>query len=148
MRQVTHALLTRPPLSHPSVRKLPGASLDLHVLGTPPAFILSQDQTLMLKSLYPGPKFSLANFKPFYCCLVCFCSEFSHSKMSNQDSFLLEFSGFYILFNLWFSRFSVLLFSAATRLVYQMLFCLSTTFFIYFFELFEGSCPVHTGRVL
>ena len=49
MRQITHALLTRPPLSRPSVRKLPGASLDLHVLGTPPAFILSQDQTLRLK---------------------------------------------------------------------------------------------------
>ena len=31
--QVTHALLTRPP----------------HVLGTPPAFILSQDQTLKIK---------------------------------------------------------------------------------------------------
>ena len=40
--QVTHALLTRPPLT-------PKGSLDLHVLGTPPAFILSQDQTLMLK---------------------------------------------------------------------------------------------------
>jgi len=26
-------------------------SLDLHVLGTPPAFVLSQDQTLMLKLL-------------------------------------------------------------------------------------------------
>ena len=47
MRQVTHALLTRPPLSHYSVRKLPSASFDLHVLGTPPAFILSQDQTLV-----------------------------------------------------------------------------------------------------
>ena len=47
MRQVTHALLTRPPLSHSSVRKLPSASFDLHVLGTPPAFILSQDQTLI-----------------------------------------------------------------------------------------------------
>ena len=47
MRQVTHALLTRPPLSHSSVRKLPSASLDLHVLSTPPAFILSQDQTLV-----------------------------------------------------------------------------------------------------
>ena len=48
-RQVTHALLTRPPLSFinfipkESVNKF---SLDLHVLGTPPAFILSQDQTL------------------------------------------------------------------------------------------------------
>jgi hypothetical protein len=32
-------LLTRPPLD-------PKVSFDLHVLGTPPAFILSQDQTL------------------------------------------------------------------------------------------------------
>ena len=44
-RQVAHALLTRPPLEYF------GASssispLDLHVLGTPPAFVLSQDQTL------------------------------------------------------------------------------------------------------
>ena len=42
-RQVAHALLTRSPLA-------PGASslrpFDLHVLGTPPAFVLSQDQTL------------------------------------------------------------------------------------------------------
>ena len=44
--QVTHALLTRPPLaSHPEVV----SSFDLHVLGTPPAFILSQDQTLKKK---------------------------------------------------------------------------------------------------
>ena len=47
--QVAHALLTRPPLSHPrsltEVSKL-GASFDLNVLSTPPAFILSQDQTL------------------------------------------------------------------------------------------------------
>ena len=44
-RQVTHALLTRPPLSYPkaSFRITP---FDLHVLGTPPAFVLSQDQTL------------------------------------------------------------------------------------------------------
>ena len=54
MRQVTHALLTRPPLSHSSVRKLHSASFDLHVLSTPPAFILSQDQTLILKCLLPG----------------------------------------------------------------------------------------------
>jgi hypothetical protein len=39
-------LLTRPPLE-----SLPKEffSLDLHVLGTPPAFVLSQDQTLNLK---------------------------------------------------------------------------------------------------
>ena len=41
--QVTHVLLTRSPLGHPPEG---GASLDLHVLSTPPAFVLSQDQTL------------------------------------------------------------------------------------------------------
>ena len=41
--QVTHVLLTRSPLiPHPKA----GSPLDLHVLSTPPAFILSQDQTL------------------------------------------------------------------------------------------------------
>ena len=39
----SHALLTRPPLD-------PKVSLDLHVLGLPPAFVLSQDQTLKLKA--------------------------------------------------------------------------------------------------
>ena len=38
-------LLTRLPLYS---RGCPTFSFDLHVLGTPPAFILSQDQTLQL----------------------------------------------------------------------------------------------------
>ena len=46
-RQVTHALLTRPPLTFQSLGFMK-SPFDLHVLGTPPAFILSQDQTLML----------------------------------------------------------------------------------------------------
>ena len=41
-RARSHALLTRPPLT-------PKGALDLHVLGLPPAFVLSQDQTLKLK---------------------------------------------------------------------------------------------------
>ena len=52
VRQVAHALLTRPPLSKtrkfssklPSIQRF--TPFDLHVLGTPPAFVLSQDQTL------------------------------------------------------------------------------------------------------
>ena len=50
--QVAHALLARPPLSKPrkSNSKLSSnqrfTPFDLHVLGTPPAFVLSQDQTL------------------------------------------------------------------------------------------------------
>ena len=42
--QITHVLLTRAPLYSP----LRAFSLDLHVLGTPPAFVLSQNQTLQL----------------------------------------------------------------------------------------------------
>ena len=42
-RQVAHALLTRSPLSTTPKNHTP---FDLHVLGTPPAFVLSQDQTL------------------------------------------------------------------------------------------------------
>ena len=55
MRQVTHALLTRPPLSSEKFQLKASflsshirTPFDLHVLSTPPAFILSQDQTLKL----------------------------------------------------------------------------------------------------
>ena len=42
-RQVAHVLLTRPPLT---CGASPTSPFDLHVLGAPPAFVLSQDQTL------------------------------------------------------------------------------------------------------
>ena len=41
--QVSHVLLTRSPLTHVTRRS---SAFDLHVLGPPPAFVLSQDQTL------------------------------------------------------------------------------------------------------
>ncbi len=41
--QISHVLLTRSPLSAGASS---GFSFDLHVLSTPPAFVLSQDQTL------------------------------------------------------------------------------------------------------
>ena len=47
--QIVHALLTRPPLETEPKLCSP---LDLHVLSTPPAFVLSQDQTLMFNP-YP-----------------------------------------------------------------------------------------------
>ena len=46
--QIAHALLTRPPLEQEPKSLSP---LDLHVLGTPPAFVLSQNQTLMFNSI-------------------------------------------------------------------------------------------------
>ena len=49
MGQVGHALLTRSPLSPASkARRIP---FDLHVLSTPPAFILSQNRTLHKKTM-------------------------------------------------------------------------------------------------
>ena len=54
-RQIAHALLTRPPLRHPQITpQMP--PLDLHVLGTPPAFVLSQDQTLAFNPTTPGSR--------------------------------------------------------------------------------------------
>ena len=43
--QVAHVLRTRPPLSL-QLASYPEISFDLHVLSTPPAFVLSQNQTL------------------------------------------------------------------------------------------------------
>ena len=48
--KVAHALLTRPPLKQ-SIASYQLSPLDLHVLGTPPAFVLSQDQTLSFNPL-------------------------------------------------------------------------------------------------
>ena len=50
MRQIIHALLTRPPLGYIRASS-PITSFDLHVLSTPPAFVLSQDQTLVFNPL-------------------------------------------------------------------------------------------------
>ena len=51
--QIAHALLTRPPLE---CQPKPTSSFDLHVLSTPPAFVLSQDQTLLFNPSHPSPK--------------------------------------------------------------------------------------------
>ena len=53
-RQITYVLLTRAPL----YRGLLPFSLDLHVLGAPLTFVLSQDQTLQLNFRFVRP----------YCC--------------------------------------------------------------------------------
>ena len=50
LRQIIYALLTRAPLNERASSFTP---FDLHVLGTPPAFVLSQDQTLHLLYCLP-----------------------------------------------------------------------------------------------
>ena len=58
--QVAYALLTRSPLKIEPKLNFP---FDLHVLGTPPAFVLSQDQTLknLYLKLFSEPKIKLLN---------------------------------------------------------------------------------------
>ena len=48
--QVAHVLLTRPPLEN-QLASYSVFSFDLHVLSTPPAFILSQNQTLRINAI-------------------------------------------------------------------------------------------------
>ncbi len=57
-RQITHALLTRAPLECPPKGAFP---YDLQVLGTPPAFVLSQDQTLQFKPVSDASRAGHAN---------------------------------------------------------------------------------------
>ena len=61
--QITHVLLTR---SRLGPRASPGSSHHLHVLSTPPAFVLSQDQTLreryfLQRAVMPG-KLQIAGY--------------------------------------------------------------------------------------
>ncbi len=59
LRQIAHVLRTRSPLAQLCIAtKL--NSFDLHVLSTPPAFVLSQNQTLRRKFYLPWPPVRLA----------------------------------------------------------------------------------------
>ena len=71
---VAYALRTRPPLSRPPKGPLP---YDLHVLGLPLAFILSQDQTL--RCTIAIPKLTSVSWAPL-------SSAFSGSLSSTLDS--------------------------------------------------------------
>ena len=133
VRQVTHALLTRPPLTFESLGFIK-SPFDLHVLSTPPAFILSQDQTLMLKSFFlnqslSGLLFCLGGFLSFS--TFKSCSQFVSLKSPDElflFNSLLEFFRVALLFIFQGSFCSLLLFSAATLLSYHRFFALSTTF--------------------
>jgi hypothetical protein len=50
-KEVGRSRVTHPFAGHP---ELPPNALDLHVLSTPPAFVLSQDQTLQENSMLFG----------------------------------------------------------------------------------------------
>ena len=83
-------------------------------------------------------------FKPFYCCLVCFCSEISFQRCPTR-TLLLEFSGFYILFNLWFSRFFVVICLSSNSFSISDVVLFVNNFFYLFFWTFWRFVPRSHG---
>ena len=128
--QVPHVLLTRSPLSYPCVHPKASAEItpfDLHVLGAPPAFVLSQDQTLYkmvskpdyseFKSLHSQTQ-SLASCELLLEFLKCF----PHSKRVLQVLLIVQFSRSSASHR----------FREAAYLLYRIRCCLSTLFCDFF----------------
>ena len=121
IRQVTHALLTRPPLTGKSLGFIT-CPFDLHVLSTPPAFILSQDQTLIING-----------------CLSCqsylallFLVRSVKTSLFFRPCSLNNSLGIFRVALLFICQRALLLFLAATLISYHAPFPLSTTFLIFF----------------
>ena len=92
MRQVTHALLTRPPLSHFFIPRKSKCFVRLACVRHAASVHPEPGSNSHVK-VYPSSKLSLASFKPFYCCFR-FCSECSHSWPKPLSHFYKNFQGF------------------------------------------------------
>ena len=103
-----------------------GASFDLHVLSTPPAFILSQDQTLV-KSVC-SVRMTLA----IHPLLLFWKSLASITRINNvrSENFILNFQG-WLLFNYQCSCFACCRFSS-NSFILSRLFCFVNNFFMFF----------------
>ena len=127
------------------------ASFDLHVLSTPPAFILSQDQTLMFKCLIPF-KITLGYFSvsftvwisvlyepSFQTLIKCFAFNLTHKRISRICICSLKNFACFILFSYQCS--SVLLISCLHQQLLYIITCcficqqLFSTFFRLIFAL-------------
>ena len=131
-RTASYALLTRPPL-------IKGASsfspFDLHVLGTPPAFVLSQDQTLRLildrNSLsFTGSAFFQAGFFSFLPLFICHGAcrrRFRYPGLARNRRYITLplgvcqplFSSFFIFFSIFFPSWFFLLSPCPTATVFK-----------------------------
>ena len=143
-RQVAYVLLTSPPLTAPKVN-LGLSPFDLHVLCAPPAFILSQDQTLLFLLLsFVFQLFSLAFYRELFqalkisCFYKIFLNLLFRYLLINSSSFACFFNfryrlgyfskGFYcLLFNVLFPV------RHRTILIIQHYFFFVNTFFIFLF---------------
>ena len=83
VRQVVHALRTRSPVADNGIATI-SLPLDLHVLGLPLAFILSQDQTLRCISYFHFPDYPLEidALDLFLVSVLASCTSFSLSMIS------------------------------------------------------------------
>ena len=127
-RQVTHALLTRPPLTYISLG-FKCKSVRLACVRHAASFILSQDQTLMLKWCLCPASFI------WHCLLLIRVASRSFSSICLFLNLAIHFSenlGIFRVALLFICQRSVilllLLFSAATLISYHDRFRLSTTF--------------------
>ena len=139
-RQVAHVLLTRPPLR--ILIKNQNSPFDLHVLSVPPAFVLSQDQTLYDSciSIIPfrmtwNQSCSITLALLLSCFLVLSWLSFSFLQRNFKGRyFFLALFGFQ-------DAVSVSLSSEAALLLYHSFFNLSSTFFK-FFQIIFFSCSL------
>ena len=156
-RQVAHVLLTRPPLR---IKTNPYSPFDLHVLSVPPAFVLSQDQTLYKSCISISASTELRSLFNNACVITAhfytLCLSFPFSKES-QGSLLIcivQFSRccfvfrslaehfYYITFRRFcqvlfqvFSKFSLVIFAALLQTSFFII-SHSVQFVKYFFQVF------------
>ena len=104
------------------------------MLSTPPAFILSQDQTLC-KNVCSGPRQPLGYLFPFYCFKGQFLEFFTSRRSSTfRKKLILEiFQGcFTVQLSMFFIVLLPFYISEATSISYHIFLSLSTTFLNYF----------------
>ena len=115
-----------------------GASFDLHVLSTPPAFILSQDQTLIIN--VDPVSGTTGFFKPLSFSLLFLVAQSSDCCSWCQDRSRLKlFQNLSRLFHCSVIKVLCCCCFATAMIGYHSFRCLSTTFFIFFFVLLSFS---------
>ena len=88
-------------------------------------------------------------FKPFYCCFGLFCFWILIFKDVQPGLFLLEFSGFYILFNLWFSRFFVVVcFSSNSFSISDVVLFVNNFFYLFFWTFWRFVPRSHGASII
>ena len=113
-------------------------SFDLHVLGMPPAFILSQDQTLQKNLFFIKFYFIYPSYQKLTFCSVFkehflfFLALFSSAIIIYHLLFIVStlFLTFFLLFSLFLSSYCS--FCLTQLIIYQIYYCKSTFFFFFY----------------